>query len=722
MLIADVHVSLLGGLAAAVVFAVVAVLAAWLSYRRTIPPLPTGRRALLTALRSVMMGVLALLLAEPVIQFVDTRTDAPVVAVLLDNTQSVTVAGKDSGDGIRAFLAAAPASGPGGAAVRYFPFTGRITGSFDSPPDDLRFDGQSTNISAALDEIRKRARQENIRAVVLASDGNYNEGRNPLNELDLLSLPVFTAGAGDTVRRKDLLIDRVFTNAIAYEGSTVPVEAYLRGFGIGSQRVEVAVREGNRTVASVPVQLGGGTTEYPVRFSIPAGAEGVHKYVVSVGVLPGELTPANNSQTFFLRVLKSKIRVVLFAGAPFPDASGLKQAIAEDPQMDVRWFVQKSPDTFIGAAPTQAVIDSADCVAFVGFPSALTSGRTIEMLVSSMKRAKKPLLYVHGTSVDNARLRSFDEFLPFTISGANPAEELVFAAVPDRMRSHPLVSGGEGGEHSAASWERLPPVFKMRTVFQARPGSEVIAYARINTVTLTEPLVLTRSLRGLKSFAVTGHGIYRWRLMSQGSPATERFLTSLVSNAVRWLTTRENEKPVRVEPVREIFTSADGVGFRAEVYDDQLRPVDNADVTVRYDAGSGAHTTALEPIGNGRYQGADGPLPAGDYEWRASAKRGDLLLGTDAGKFSVGPVNVEFLSTTMNRQLLEQIAGQSGGGYYSVADAERLWSELAGKADLAPRQEATRKEIELWNLAWLGAALVLMLAVEWFLRKRWALL
>ena len=339
-----------------------------------------------------------------------------------------------------------------------------------------------------------------------------------------------------------------------------------------------------------------------------------------------------------------------------------------------------------------------------------------------MKRTKKPLLYVHGKSVDNARLRSFDEFLPFTISGANPAEELVFASVPERMRSHPLVSGGEQGELSASSWERLPPVFKLRTVFQARPGSDVIAFARINTVTLAEPLVLTRSLRGLKSFAVTGHGIYRWRLMSQGSPATEKFFSSLVSNAVRWLTTRENEKPVRVEPLREIFTTADGVGFRAEVYDDQLRPVDNAEVTVRYDAGSESRTMALEPLGNGRYEGADGPLPAGDYSWRASAKQGDRELGTDGGKFSVGPVNVEFLSTTMNRQLLEQIGGQSGGGYYALADGERLWKELAEKVDLAPRQEVTRREIELWNFGWLGAGLVLLLALEWFLRKRWALL
>jgi hypothetical protein len=722
MIIAEIHFSLLGGVAAAVVFALAAATAAWFSYRRTVPPLPPGRRAFLTALRTVTMVALALLLAEPVVQFVDTRTDAPVVAVLVDNTQSIRVSGKDAGGAMAAFLSASAASAPPGAAVRYFPFAGTVTGALDAPPESLSFTGQSTDISGALAGIRKRARRENIQAVVLATDGNYNQGRNPLNELEDLSLPIFTAGAGDTIRQKDLVLDRVFTNAIAYAGSTVPVEAYLRSFGFRNQRVEVTIREGKQVIDSAPVVLDEGKTEYPLRFSVPAGEEGVHKYVVSVAELPGELTAENNSQTFFMRVLKSKIRVVMFAGAPYPDVSALRQAIAEDPQMEVRSFVQKSAGAFIGGAPTAALLDSADCLLFVGFPSSLTSDATTALILSSMQKSKKPLFYVHGKGVDHAKLRSFDEYLPFTLSPPNGAEDPVFAAVPEKMKSNPLVSD-EKGEITPESWDRLPPVFKMRTAFRARPGSEVIAFARINTVTLSEPLVLTRNLGGLKSFAVTGHAIYRWRLMSQGSPSTEKFFTSLVSNAVRWLTTRENEKPVRVNPAREIFTTADGVAFRGEVYDDQLRPVDNAEVSVRYSAPGGeSFTMALGPLGNGRYEGSNGPVPAGDYSYAATAKDGERVLGTDAGKFSVGPVNVEFLATTMNRQLLEQLAGQSGGEYFPVADGERLWKAVAGKVKLAPREEVTRREIEVWNFGWLGGFLVLLLALEWFLRKRWALL
>jgi len=740
MMAAEMYFSLLGGVLLAVTLAVAAAAAAYLSYRRTVPPLPAGRRVFLTVLRTSILVTVAVLLAEPVIRFVERQTEQPVVAVLLDDTQSMKLSGPDSLGVLDDFLARAGSASPGGAALRFYPFAGTLHapggaggddaegisgGNTGAPaPGSLRYSGQSTNLSAVFTELANRARNENIRAVVLASDGNYNEGRNPLNEIERLALPVFTVGAGDTVRRRDILIDRVFTNTLAYAGSSVPVEAYLRSFGYSNRRAEVTLTEGKEVLGVNNPNLTGEKTEYPVRFSIPAGAEGVHKYVVSVGGLPGELTRENNAQTFFLRVLKSKIRVVMFAGAPSPDVSAMREAVAEDPQLAITGFVQKSAGAFIGdggGQPRRGILDSADCFLFVNFPSALTSDGTIADLSSAMERLKKPLLYVHGKAVDQRKLRAFDAWIPFSVSAPNAAEDLVFAFVPERMNSNPLVSS-ENGDVTPASWERLPPVFKMRTTFSAKPGSEVLAFAKINNVTLAEPLVLTRNLRGLKSFAVTGHSVYRWRLMAQGSAPTEKFFTSTVSNALRWLTTRENEKPVKVSPLREIFTTVEPVGFRAEVYDEQLRPVENAGVDVQFTGPSGSQTVRLEPLGSGRYEGSSPATSAGDYSYRATAKLGDRNLGTDNGRFAVGPVNVEYLATTMNRPLLEQLAEQSGGKFYPADRADSLWSDIAAKADLVPVEKVRRREIELWNWVVLGAVLVLLLAVEWFLRKRWALL
>ena len=91
---------------------------------------------------------------------------------------------------------------------------------------------------------------------------------------------------------------------------------------------------------------------------------------------------------------------------------------------------------------------------------------------------------------------------------------------------------------------------------------------------------------------------------------------------------------------------------------------------------------------------------------------------SNRGKFSVGQVNVEFLQTRMNKPLLEQIAYQTGGKYYDIDRAEELARDLATGAKLGPKETVTTSEIELWNWHYLAALVILLFAVEWFLRKR----
>jgi hypothetical protein len=661
------------------------------------------------------------MLCEPVLRLIETRTDAPRVAVLLDDTESMLVSGSQSRGTVDAFLGSAHSASLSPAEIHYYSFAGSITPLGDEPPDSLTLPGQTTNLSAALTGIGSKLREENIRAVVLVSDGNYNEGRNPLNELEELGVPVFTVGVGDTQRQKDLLVDRVYTNTLAYAGSNVPVDVYLRSFGYDGDRVGVTLSEGNEVLARQTVELTAGRTEYPLRFTVPAGTEGTHKYTVSADGLPGEVTDRNNSQSVFLKVLRSRIRVVIFAGTPSPDVAAVGQALREDPQLEVRSFIQKSRGTFIGEAPGRQVLDSADCFVFINFPSVLTGDPTLQAIRTAMTGRKGPLLYVHGKAVDHRKLGTFESFIPFTVSPPNNAEDLVFASVPDPMQDNPLVVD-RTGDLTVEAWENLPPVYKLRSAFGAKPGSDVLATARLQNFPLNEPLVLSRSVGGNKSIAVTGHGIYRWRLMAQGSASTRMFFTSFLSNAVRWLTTRENEKQVRVRPAKEIFTTAEEADFRAEVYNEQLFPVDDAEVTVEITDGTRTQAVGLQPVGNGRYEGSFGAVPGGEYTFNATARTAGRSLGTDAGKFTVGGVNVEYLSTRMDSDLLARIARQSGGEFFTPDRADQVWAAVNGGVKLTAREEVLRREIEIWNWGYLGGIVLFLLAGEWFLRKRWALL
>ena len=206
--------------------------------------------------------------------------------------------------------------------------------------------------------------------------------------------------------------------------------------------------------------------------------------------------------------------------------------------------------------------------------------------------------------------------------------------------------------------------------------------------------------------------------MAQGNSQTEQFLSLLLTNAVRWLTTKEEDKNVRITPTKETFTTVEPIEFTAQVYDDQLRPVDNAEVNVELHRGKESIQIALNAIGSGRYEGAAEGLGEGDYTFIGKATADGKLYGDDRGRFSVGQMNVEFLETRMNKQLLEQIAYRTGGKYYDAANAGTIAKDLSSSIKFAPKEFIRTSEIELWNWQYLAALIVLLFGIEWFLRKR----
>ena len=51
---------------------------------------------------------------------------------------------------------------------------------------------------------------QNVGAVILASDGIYNEGSNPLYANFELNAPIHVIALGDTVPSRDVILKRVF--------------------------------------------------------------------------------------------------------------------------------------------------------------------------------------------------------------------------------------------------------------------------------------------------------------------------------------------------------------------------------------------------------------------------------------------------------------------------------------------------------------------------------
>jgi hypothetical protein len=224
----------------------------------------------------------------------------------------------------------------------------------------------------------------------------------------------------------------------------------------------------------------------------------------------------------------------------------------------------------------------------------------------------------------------------------------------------------------------------------------------------------------MKSFAVLGYAISRWKLLAGASPETESFFDAWISAVIRWLVTRENGSTLRVQPSKEFFSRGEKVEFAIEAYNQSYQPLKNADVRMeieRRNSGQKFQAT-IQPLTDGCFEGSVDMLPEGDFTYRAIATLNGAETGTATGRFSVGEQSVEFGDTKMNKPLLQQMAAVSGGSYSDARSSDAALNDLASRPFMKAQERSSTHEYELWNMPLLLSVVVLLFGTEWIVRKR----
>jgi hypothetical protein len=691
----------------------------WFFYRTTLPAVARPLRLVLGVLRGLALALLCTLLCAPLLRLVRVTRHPPVIAVLADRSASMGITdrnGSRAGIMMRLLGKDLPASIPGGADVRYWTFGVGFSQPRDTPPDSITCTDELTDLAGAIRGLARVREQFNLQAAVLLTDGVYTVGDNPYHDAGLAGIPLFAIGIGDTAEQKDVLISRVAANDLVFAGTPSPVDVTLKSNGFTGERADVTLTEGSRVLGRAQVTLPPGTSETPVELAYTPESEGSHRYTVVVSPRAGELTAANNTRSFTVRVLKSKLTILLLAGNPGPDLTVVRQTLIEDPNLSVTVRTQKAGGGFYEGTVARALLDSADCLVTIGMPTSGTPAEILSLIRDATATHRVPLLFIDGSAVDRTRIGAMAPSLPVAAEIPSRQEQEVDFVPAATQVTHPILAPDPAG--GEAPWSRMPPLFTSQTLYRLREGSIQLGSPRLHNVLLPQPLMACRNLAGTRSVAILGYGLWRWRLMAQAGGETARFFPMFLSAAVSWLTSRNEGKNVRVVPEKDVFARGERIGFSGQVYTSGSRPVENAQLRVTVSGADQAVETELRPIGSGRYEGEIDGLAQGEYTFRAAAFSGGSSLGTDAGTLRVGGLNLEFLETRMNAELLQQIAYRTGGKFFTPATAGGLRAALDSLGTLAPREERHAQAIELPHWPTLLAFIILLLAAEWIVRKR----
>ncbi len=698
-------------------------------YRRTTPPVADWFRRVLAGLRSFALAAALLLLFEPILSLAWQHSQKPVVAVLIDRSASMTLADSlgPRGDTVQKALALPWVNNLRERAdVAFFSFSDSLHALTKDSLSDMHFNGDGSNLSAALLSAKERLAGRQYGAAVLLSDGAYNLGSNPARTAETYGLPIVTVRLGSNQQTRDALISEVVTNEIAYAETQLPAEVSLSAVGFNGRKTKLRVFEGDKEIQTQDVELPNDNTQSAVKLTLTPKTIGLNRYEVRLDALENEQTLANNRRVFYVRVLKSKLNLWIFAGAPSPDFSFFKRALEKDPNYQVRGFVQKPGGGFY-VQPAQSLPNfrqaeawrEVDAIMLVDFPRRDTERAMLEILSNELLKNNRPLFYLHGPSVDLPSLWQLRSALPLASAPSLTNERAVSLQLAPNGLAHPITRPlVEASGNAAGVTNNLPPIFCNLAPLNVLPGSEVLMGAGASRAQKAEPLWLAQKNAARKTFAIFSYGVWRWHLMlqaqEQGVPVYEKMMAGLV----RWLVTKEDAKLVRFTSNKEIYRGGEQIELLAQVYREDYQPCEGAQVRAQLTGPQFQQEVILQDAGSGLYRAHLQVLGGGEYQFRGAAELGGQKLGEDAGRFSVEPFSLEFLQTRFNEPVLRQIAEASGGKYVTPDSLERALTQLK----LAPEIKHESRDYALWGKPAMLFALLFALAVEWFLRKRQGML
>ncbi len=680
-------------------------------YKYTIPVVSTSRKIFLVTLRTLALLLLLFVIFEPILTLTKKIILEPVNLIFVDNSRSIQIKdGTHREESINNFLNEAGSENLFNNSKLYS-FGNNVVRVGSDSLSEINFSEGSTNFSKIFNKVKED--DSNISSVIIISDGVITDGINPLYTAEKLNIPVFTIGVGDTTKHKDIELKNVLYNEYIYAQTPTTIQATILNNGFANQNVNVSFYENDLLIEQRTVKLSEDGVQN-LNFIYTPKIGGEKKLTIEISDLKGEFTSANNKKIFYINVLSNKIKVLLISGAPSPDLSFIKNTLTEDKNLSVNSITQIGRNNFLEKNSRQELVDSAQILFLIGFPTRETPDEFLNEVHDAVYNKSKPFFITLSGNTDFSKLKQFQSELPFIAN--NPSSNLteVQPNIPSSELNNPLIKNN--AKNPVDAWNNLPPVFQPGANYKSKPEDEVISTVRINNVPINSPLIVTRKLGSKRSIAVLAKDIWKWKL--QTADDNLNLFDNFILNSVKWLNTSDKQRQVTIKTSKKNYSSGENIDFTGQIYDETFNPVSDAEVKVNINGEKENYNLTLSAVGNSLYEASLQINKSGNYRYSGVATQNGNKLGTDAGKFNVGEVDIEMINPQMNYEFLSSLANETGGKFFNSSNDNQLFSLIKNLNKRTSKEKTNVNEIKLWSNEWLMAIAILFFALEWFFRKR----
>jgi hypothetical protein len=665
---------------------------AWLMYRQ---PVNLGKsvRYGLFALRTIAVFILSFLLIAPLLRSVAYNPQKPLVLIAQDNSESINTF-KPAGFNAQQFvtdLSKLKQQLGDKYDVREFNFSRDLKDSLSD-----KFNGKQTNISSAIHQLNERFVNQNIGALVLATDGLFNQGSDPRYEAKNLKTSIYTIALGDTITKRDLLIGNINYNKTAYLGDDFAVEVLAEAYQAKGENIRLSVTEDGKQVLSQTTQVNSDNFKKIVPLKLSADKKGIRKFIISIAPVKNEISVQNNTETIYVEVLDAKQKILLLYDGPHPDISVIKQSIEINKNYEVK-------SSLISDLPKLKLTDYSMVILYQSASNSSTE------LQSFITKSKVPVWYILGGQSD---LQQFDNAQRAVQISANQQQIQEVFANPIAEFSLFTLSDSTRDKLS-----KFPPLMAPFGDYRSSGTNQLLLKQKIGEVTTPYPLLSFSDENGRRIAILTGEGLWRWALAEYQTYGNHHALEELLGQTVQYLTANSNRQRFRVYPAKNVFDEGENVLINAELYNDALELVNTPDVKIELKSDSGKNYSFLFTRSGQSYQLDAGTLPVGEYSYIATTSLGTQPF-TAKGQLTVKPLNLETRQSAADHHLLVDLAKQSGGQMLYPTQIRQLADLIRKNDNIKTIVYEDKHYSDLVDLKWIFAIILTLLSLEWFMRKR----
>ena len=704
-----------------------------LSWRRSAH---RGRTAVLESLRFIITLLVVMLLWQPEWRTLLNPTSKPKIAILWDDSRSMNT--------LDAALPAEIAEeGKAGTIVSRADWVKRVLDSALWEPlrmggaNDLSIRSFATpakeglsgsDLNAPLSELLEN--ENNLRAVVMLSDGDFNMGPPPVaaaQKYRIRGVPVFTIPVGSGKRLPDLDLLTVTAPTYGIVGENVQIPFTIRSSLDRQVRTIVRLRDESGRERTKNIILAPNVENYDsILWKLEK--EGTTKLTLSIPVEDGELIASNNTHDFTISGKPERIRVLVIETLPRWEYRFLRNALSRDPGVELSClllrpelgagdgadYIEKFPETLDALSKFDVVI-----LGDIGIGENQLTEEQVKQIRGLVENQASGVVFLPGPQGNQMSLAksALSDLLPVSLDEKNPEglSETVATSLnlTSEGRASLLMMLGESEEENPEIWRRLPGFYWHAPVLRAKAGTEVLAvHPNRRGAYGPTPLIVTKAAGSGKVLFMGIDSAWRWR-----RGVEDLYHYRFWGQVARWMSYQRNM--AAGQRVRMFFTPerplpGATVNLNANAFDPNGAPLKEGAVSVDITS-PGGEVRRIELQKNesdwGAYSGRFKIDMPGEWKLRAiTAVSPDIPTET---KIMVQGVDVEKIGQPARFEVLEEISRVTRARSVLPQQLADLISEI----DALPEPKPLENRIPLWSHWATLVVLVTLLGLFWAGRK-----